>query len=222
MLRKRFLVLDRDSKFTDHFCEILTEAGVQIVRTAYQAPNMNAIAERWVQSVKTECLDKMILFGRRHLERALRESVAHYHAERPTRDSATSSSRPNRAPATATLSFTNDLVGYSTATTAPRPNGQAPLEAPDTHRASQPVCIHRPNSMTCHDLMEPKSAIATALSAGSVFGPGARHRQASVPSPDDAPTCNAPRTCHRPRAVSPGAMNNWLAPALVERAERSS
>ena len=51
----RFLVLDRDSKFTLGFCAILEQAGVQIVRTAFQASNMNVIAERWVLSVKTEC-----------------------------------------------------------------------------------------------------------------------------------------------------------------------
>jgi len=80
---KRFLILDRDSKFTDQFCEILANAGVEIVRTAYQAPDMNAIAERWVKSVKTECLDRIILFGQHHLERALHEYISHYLAERP-------------------------------------------------------------------------------------------------------------------------------------------
>ncbi len=80
---KRFLILDRDGKFTDHFCEILADAEIEIVRTAYQAPDMNALAERWVQSAKRECLDHLILFGQTHLERVLREYVAHYHAERP-------------------------------------------------------------------------------------------------------------------------------------------
>ena len=80
---KHFLVLDRDSKFTDHFREILATAGVDVVHTAYQAPDMNAFAERWVQSIKRECLDHLILFGQAHLERVLREYVAHYHTERP-------------------------------------------------------------------------------------------------------------------------------------------
>ena len=80
---KRFLILDRDTKFTDHFCAILANAGIEIVHTAYQAPDMNTFAERWVQSVKRECLDHLILFGQRHLERVLREYVAHYQAERP-------------------------------------------------------------------------------------------------------------------------------------------
>ena len=80
---KQFLILDRDTKFTDQFCEILANPGIGVVRTAYQAPDMNAFAERWVQSVKRECLDHLILFGQAHLERALREYVAHYHADRP-------------------------------------------------------------------------------------------------------------------------------------------
>lgn len=80
---KRYLILDKDSKFTGQFRRILEGAGVAIVQIAHQAPNMNAIAERWVLSAKAECLDRMILFGQGHLERALREFVAHYHAERP-------------------------------------------------------------------------------------------------------------------------------------------
>ncbi len=72
-----------DSKFTAQFREILKAAGVEVVCTAYQAPNMNAIAERWVLSVKSECLNQMILFGQAHLERALREYVVHHQVERP-------------------------------------------------------------------------------------------------------------------------------------------
>ena len=79
---KRFLVVDNDSLFTKQFCGILEDAGVQVVRTAIQAPDMNAFAERWVQSVKRECLSRLILFGERHLRRALSEYVAHYHADR--------------------------------------------------------------------------------------------------------------------------------------------
>jgi transposase InsO family protein len=56
---KRFLIVDRDRKFTDQFKRILSDAGVTVVLTACQAPNMNAIAERWVLSVKSECLDRL-------------------------------------------------------------------------------------------------------------------------------------------------------------------
>jgi transposase InsO family protein len=53
------------------------------VTTAYQAPDMNAIAERWVLSAKSECLNRMILFGEQHLRRVISEFVAHYNADRP-------------------------------------------------------------------------------------------------------------------------------------------
>ena len=80
---QHYLILDRDSKFTAQFCRILQDAGVQVARTAFQAPNMNAYAERWVLSVKSECLDRMILFGEASLRRALHEYGAHFHQERP-------------------------------------------------------------------------------------------------------------------------------------------
>jgi putative transposase len=80
---KRYLIVDGDRKFTDQFKRILEGAGVEVVRIAFQAPNMNAFAERWVKSVKTECVGRLILFGQDHLERVLREYAAHYHAERP-------------------------------------------------------------------------------------------------------------------------------------------
>ncbi|MFO1052736.1 MAG: integrase core domain-containing protein [Planctomycetota bacterium] len=80
---KRFLILDRDTKFTEQFRRILGAAGVTSVTTAFQAPNMNAVAERFVLSIKRECLDRLILFGTRHLQHAVDQFVAHYNAERP-------------------------------------------------------------------------------------------------------------------------------------------
>ena len=80
---KRFLIIDRDTKFTAQFRRILKDAGVPVVLTSYQAPNMNAFSERWVRSIKSECLDKMILFGADSLDRGIRSYVSHYHEERP-------------------------------------------------------------------------------------------------------------------------------------------
>jgi len=80
---KKFLILDNDRLFTKQFCSILSDAGCEVVRTAIQAPNMNAFAERWVQTVKRECLSKLILFGEGHLRRALSEFANHYHQDRP-------------------------------------------------------------------------------------------------------------------------------------------
>jgi transposase InsO family protein len=78
----RVLICDRDAKWSASVCTRLTESGIRVVRTPYQAPNANAHAERFVRSIKTECLDRMILLGGRHFRRALAEFVEHYHLER--------------------------------------------------------------------------------------------------------------------------------------------
>jgi transposase InsO family protein len=76
------LICDRDSKWTEGFRRILQDAGVRIVLTPVQAPNANAYAERFVRSIREECLDRLVLFGERRLLRTLDEFVAHYHGER--------------------------------------------------------------------------------------------------------------------------------------------
>jgi putative transposase len=78
----RILICDRDGKWTDGFRRILQGAGVRIVLMPVRAPNANAYAERFVRSIREECLDRLILFGERRLLRALDEFVAHYHRER--------------------------------------------------------------------------------------------------------------------------------------------
>ncbi|MCK5945198.1 MAG: integrase core domain-containing protein, partial [Planctomycetes bacterium] len=80
---QQFLVVDNAPSFTKQFDSILAAAGVNVMRTAIQAPNMNTFAERWVQSVKRACLSRKILFGERHLRRVLGEYVAHYNRDRP-------------------------------------------------------------------------------------------------------------------------------------------
>jgi transposase InsO family protein len=79
---KRHVVLDRDTKFTAQFRDILEAAGVAPIFTAVRAPNMNAFAERFVRTIQDECLSKMIFVGEGMLHRALCEFVAHYHEER--------------------------------------------------------------------------------------------------------------------------------------------
>ena len=78
----QILICDRDSKWTDDFRRIVQGAGVRIVLIPVRAPNANAYAERFVRSIREECLDRLILFGERRLLRALDEFVAHYHWER--------------------------------------------------------------------------------------------------------------------------------------------
>ena len=78
----RVLIRDRDPKWSDAVVEFLAREGIRTIRTPPQAPNCNAYAERFVRSIKEECLDRVILLGERHLRRSISEFVAHYHAER--------------------------------------------------------------------------------------------------------------------------------------------
>jgi len=78
----RYLVHDRDTKYTLSFRAIIMSGHVEPLALPAHSPNLNAYAECWVRSVKEECLSKIILFGERSLRRALSEYVEHYHAER--------------------------------------------------------------------------------------------------------------------------------------------
>ena len=79
----QYLIHDRDTKFCAAFKQMLDDAGVKRVPLPPRSPWLNAFAERWIQSVKTEVLSRMILFGEQSLRHVLSEYVAHHHAERP-------------------------------------------------------------------------------------------------------------------------------------------
>jgi transposase InsO family protein len=79
---KRFLIMDRDKKYTEEFRELLKGAGTQIVRLPARSPNLNAYAERFILSIKSECLERMVFFGEQSLRRAIAAYVTHYHGER--------------------------------------------------------------------------------------------------------------------------------------------
>jgi transposase InsO family protein len=81
----RFLIRDRDTKFTRDFDIVFRSDGVEIVRTPVRAPKANAVAERFVRTVRAECLDWLLILNRRHLERVLRIFVDHYNGHRPHR-----------------------------------------------------------------------------------------------------------------------------------------
>jgi putative transposase len=79
---KQYLILDRDSKYSDAFRSILIREGIQVIRLPPKSPNLNAFAERFVRSIKEECLNRMIFFGQASLQYAIRQFMAHYHTER--------------------------------------------------------------------------------------------------------------------------------------------
>ena len=81
----RFLIHDRDSKFCGPFDGVFATEGMQVVRTPIRAPRANAICERWIRTVRTECLDWLLIFSRRHLEHVLRIYIHHYNRQRPHR-----------------------------------------------------------------------------------------------------------------------------------------
>jgi putative transposase len=81
----RFLIRDRDSKYSAPFDEVFRSTGIRIVKTPIRAPKANAIAERFVRTVRAECLDWLLILNRRHLEHVLRVYVQHYNSERPHR-----------------------------------------------------------------------------------------------------------------------------------------
>jgi transposase InsO family protein len=83
--RVRFLIHDRDSKFSGAFDEVFRSEGIKVIHTPIRAPQANAYAERFVRTVRAECLDWLLIIGRRHLESVLRIYTAHYNRERPHR-----------------------------------------------------------------------------------------------------------------------------------------
>jgi transposase InsO family protein len=81
----RFLIHDRDSKFTRVFDDVFWGEGAEIIRTPFRAPNANAFAERWVGTVRRDCLDWLVIVSRRQLEHVLRVYIEHYNTHRPHR-----------------------------------------------------------------------------------------------------------------------------------------
>jgi putative transposase len=84
-VRPRFLVRDRDSKFTREFDEVFRAEGIRVIKAPVRAPKARAHAERWVGSVRRDCLDRLLIVGRRHLHRVLARYTLHYNEHRPHR-----------------------------------------------------------------------------------------------------------------------------------------
>ncbi len=78
-----FLIHDRDAKFPASFDRVCASERIEILKTPYRSPKANAYAERWVRSVREECLDRLLIVNEAHLRRVLREYVAYYNEARP-------------------------------------------------------------------------------------------------------------------------------------------
>lgn len=79
---KRYFLIDRDCKYSKQFRQLVQDSGTKVIRLPPRSPNLNAYAERFVRSIKDECLDRMIFVGQESLGRAFAEYMTHYHAER--------------------------------------------------------------------------------------------------------------------------------------------
>ena len=83
LLPHRILICDRDTKFTEQFLRVLKDAGIDAVLTPSRSPNCNAFAERFVRTIKEECLSRMSVLGESSLHRTVSQFVEHYHRARP-------------------------------------------------------------------------------------------------------------------------------------------
>ena len=79
---KQYLILDRDAKYSDAFRSALLREGIHVIRLPPRSPNLNAFSERFVRSIKEECLSRMIFLGRASLRHAVSQYMSHYHSER--------------------------------------------------------------------------------------------------------------------------------------------
>ncbi len=132
----RFLIRDRDSKFTRDFDAVFTSEGIQIIKTPVRAPKANAIAERFIRTVRADCLDWVLIMNRRHLERILRVFADHYNHPQAT---PVTRSEASRSPGSAAA----DPAPAHSSRRAPRPTRRTHPRIP--RRRVNRVCVPTPH-----------------------------------------------------------------------------
>src|SRR6202521_325777 len=153
----RYLLHDRDTKYTQSFRAIIASGRVEPIALPARSPNLNAYAERWVRSVKEECLSKVILFGERSLRRALGEYLEHYHSECIIRGRTTSCCflAIQTSPPRGLCNAASDWVGSCAITikrrrdrtpNSVRFNPNSPRQSGDRGSRGTPCAIRCPNS----------------------------------------------------------------------------
>jgi putative transposase len=98
-VKTKFLVRDRDTKYVAGFDEVFRSEGAQILQTPFRTPNANAYAERFVRTIRSECLDHLLIVNARHLERVLRSYARHYNSHRPHQEISQEIPGPTLSPA---------------------------------------------------------------------------------------------------------------------------
>src|SRR5262249_6563385 len=100
----RFLIRDRDQKFTEGFDNVFRSDGIAVVRTPFRAPQANGVAERFVRTARSECFDRLLILNQPHLERIVEIFVDHYNGHRPHRSLSLAPPRPRRTAASVSAS----------------------------------------------------------------------------------------------------------------------
>jgi putative transposase len=118
----RFLIRDRGQKFSESFDRVFQSDGIEIVRTPFRAPQANGVAERFVRTVRAECLDWLLILNGQHLEQVVRVFIDHYNGQRPHRSLALAPPAPVRPAATSPTTV-------PTVTRIPRMHGFPPITA---------------------------------------------------------------------------------------------
>jgi transposase InsO family protein len=109
--RFRFLVRDRDAKFTVSVDTVMASIGIEAIKTPVRSPRANAFAERWVPTVRQECLDHLLIFSRRHLEAVVTEYACRYNRARPHRGLELKAPEPGNKTGTGTIRRRDVLGG---------------------------------------------------------------------------------------------------------------